>query len=254
MPDGYLAAESWEQTVANIAELAAKHGLPVRQTHCNSYSGSRWDDPDYPYHDLHHMTNMRCVKATAMLGGKWMVMHPMNLPHDPLYNPQEAKEAAIKYLAPYIEEAKKCGVGIAVENLVDFRGRRRRFCGGDIYELIDLVDTIGDPSVGICLDLGHAHLDGVNAAAAIREIGTRLKATHINDNHAGELDEHLFPYFGTIDWADAVKALGDIGYAGDFTYEAGSQRIPEPLYPEWLAYTARLGRYLISLSSDKSSL
>ena len=247
-PDSWFAAEGWEEKMAEIAELTKKHGLPVYQTHCNTYSGNQWDDIDYPFHELHHLTNMRSIKGTAMLGGKWTVMHPMNLPHDALYDPKKAKSAALQQLAPYIEEAKKCGVGIAIENMVDFRGHRRRFCGGDIYELIDLVDTINDPSVGICFDTGHANFDSVETAAAIREIGTRLKATHINDNHAGDADEHLFPYFGNVDWRNTMKALTDIGYNGDFAYEAGSQRIPEALYPDWLTYTAKLGRYLISLA------
>ena len=182
-----------------------------------------------------------------MLGGKWVVVHPMNLPHDALYDPKKAKDAALRKLEPYIEEAKGQGVGLAIENMVDYRGRRRRYCGGDIFELIDLVDTVNDPAVGICLDTGHANLDSVEPAAAIYEIGKRLKALHINDNHAAEADEHLFPYFGTVDWEKTVKALKDIGYDGDFSYEATSQRVPPALYPDWLAYTAKLGRYLMSL-------
>lgn len=247
-PDGYLASETWEETVAEIAELSRKHGLPIHQTHCNTYSAGQWDDPSYPYRELHHLTNLRSIKGTAILGGKWTVMHPVNLPHDALYDPKKAKDTAIRQLEPYIEEAKKLGVGIAVENMVDFRGHRRRFCGGDIYELIDLVDTINDPSVGICFDTGHANIGSVDTAAAIREIGSRLKATHINDNHAGDSDEHLFPYFGNVNWSNTVKALKDIGYDGDFNYEAGSQKIPPQLYPDWLVYTAKLGRYLISLT------
>ena len=247
IPGGWFDRPDWTDTVSAIGELTQKHGLPVYQTHGNTHSGKEWDDPDYPLHDFQLKSNLRAIRGTAMLGGKWIVIHPMNLPHDPLYSPAKAKEANLRYLAPLIEEAKKWGVGLAVENMVDFRGRRRRYCGGNIYELIDLVDTIHDPSVGICLDTGHANLDGVESAAAIREIGSRLKALHINDNHAGEADEHLFPYFGTVNWTDTVRALKGIGYEGDFAYEAGSQRIPYELYPEWLRYTAALGRHLMNL-------
>lgn len=248
VPNSWFDRPDWEKTVAEIGELSQKHGLPVYQTHGNTYSGKEWDDPAYPLHDFQLKSNLRAIRGTAMLGGKWVVLHPMNLPHDALYSPAKAKEANLRYLAPFIEEAKRVGVGIAVENMVDFRGHRRRYCGGNIYELIDLADTINDPAVGICLDTGHANIGGVESAAAIREIGSRLKALHINDNHAGDADEHLFPYFGTIDWTAASTALRDIGYEGDFAYEAGSQRIPEALYPEWLRYTAALGRHLMSLS------
>lgn len=246
-PDMWLSRDGWEDTVAKISELSKKHSLPIHQTHANTYSGKQWDDPEYPYHELQTETTFRAIKATAMLGGKWVVIHPMNLPHDPLYSVKKAKEAAIAKLAPYIEEAKKCGVGIAVENMVDFRGNRRRYCGGDIYELIDLVDTINDESVGICFDTGHANIGGVEPAAAIYEIGKRLKATHINDNHASIADEHLLPYFGVIDWQKTVKALKDIGYDGDFAYEVQPQNLPEELYGEWIRYTAELGKHLLKL-------
>ena len=246
-PDMWFSSDGWEDTVAKIGELSEKYSLPIHQTHANTYSGKQWDDPEYPYHELQTETTLRAIKATAMLGGKWIVIHPMNLPHDPLYSVKKAKEAAIAKLAPYIEEAKRCGVGIAVENMVDFRGNRRRYCGGDIYELIDLVDTIDDESVGICLDTGHANIGGVEPAAAIYEIGKRLKATHINDNHASIADEHLLPYFGIIDWQKTVKALKDIGYDGDFAYEVQPQNLPRELYGEWIRYTAELGKHLLKL-------
>ena len=243
----WFAEDGWENTILEISELAKKYNLHINQTHANTYTGKQWDDPDYPLHDFQTETVLRAIKATAMIGGKWVVVHPMNLPHDPLYSAKKAKETAIKNLEPYINEAKKLGVGIAVETMVDFRGNRRRYCGGDIYELIDLDDTINDEVVGICLDTGHAHIGGVEPAAAIYEIGKRLKATHINDNHASTSDEHLLPYFGTIDWQKTVKALKDIGYDGDFAYEVGPQSVPAELYEEWLRYSANLGKYLLSL-------
>jgi sugar phosphate isomerase/epimerase len=191
-------------------------------------------------------SNLRCIKATAMLGGKYIVIHPKNLPHDPLYSPKKAKDANLSYLEPFINEAKKCGVSIAIENMVDFRGNRRRYCGGDIYELIDLVDTINDKDVGICLDTGHANISGVDPAGAIYEIGSRLKALHINDNHAKE-DEHLLPYFGNIDWSAVSSALIKTGYEGDFAFELHQiKKLPSVLNHDWLTYSVALGRRLMN--------
>ena len=247
---GVIASDNWDCAVAEIAEACAKHSLPVYQTHGNTASGMEWDDPKYDWDHL-TKTNLRNIRATKMLGGQWMVVHPMNLPRDPLYNPEKAKKANLAYLAPYIEEAKKVGIGIAIENMVDFRRWRRRYCGGDIFELIDLCDEINDPSVGICLDTGHANLAGVHVGEAIRAIGKRLRATHINDNHANGADEHLFPYFGTVDWKDAMRAFAETGYEGDFAYEAGSQRIPASTRESWLKYTADLGRDLLRLAEKR---
>lgn len=241
----WLNSDGWEKYIEAIAELSEKHSLPIYQTHANSYLGSQWDDVAFERHEYMELSNIRAVRATAMLGGKQIVFHPKNLPHDPLYNPKKAKDANLAYLAPFIEEGKKCGVGIAVENMVDFRGSRRRYCGGDIFELIDLVDTINDSDVGICFDTGHANIGGVSPAHAIYEIGDRLRCTHINDNHKTTEDEHLLPYFGTVDWAATAKALCDVGYDGDFAFELKPVKVAQSVMPDWLAYTAALGRKLM---------
>ncbi len=60
-------------------------------------------------------------------------------------------------------------------------------------------------NVGVCLDLGHAHIT-VGTAEAIATLGNRIASVHVHDNH-GEKDEHLWPGDGTIDWPATVKAL-----------------------------------------------
>ena len=74
--------------------------------------------------------------------------------------------------------------------------------------------------VGVCLDVGHAHIT-VGVAEAIATLGERIVSVHVHDNH-GVKDEHLWPGSGTIDWpatTDALKALAsppatvlEIGY------------------------------------------
>ena len=243
----WFDGDGFVEIAAEIGEMARGMGLPIYQTHGNTYSGMEWDDPNYPHHEYKLRSTVRCVTATKAMGASWMVVHPMNLPHAPLYNPKKAKEANLRYLAPFIEEAKRVGVGIAVENMVDFRGYHRRYCGGDLYELLDLVDTINDKSVGVCLDTGHANLAGIDNPSAIREIGSRLKCTHINDNRAVGADEHLTPYFGTVNWKDTVAALKEIGYGGDFSYELAAVNVDDATFPHWIKYLANLGKCLMSL-------
>jgi sugar phosphate isomerase/epimerase len=59
--------------------------------------------------------------------------------------------------------------------------------------------------VGVCLDLGHAHIEP-GIPEAIQILGNRVGSVHVHDNH-GLRDEHLWPGDGTIDWPAAVKAL-----------------------------------------------
>lgn len=132
--------------------------------------------------------------------------------------------------------------------MIDFRRRHRRYCAGDVYELIELIDTINDPAVGICYDTGHGNISGMVPGEAIRAMGKRLVCTHINDNHAGRPeDEHLLPYFGNIDWTLVMKALHEIGYEGDFAYEIGSHTIPPEARDAWLRYTVEIGRKLLAM-------
>ena len=241
-----LDSEDWQAWAEHARAYADERGMTFRQTHGQTLSGQQWDDPGYADRDYVWAMNYRCIETTRILGAEWMVMHPWNLPHDPLYNRKKAREANIAYLAPYIEAAKKAGIGIAVENMVDFGGHRRRYCGGDPEELIELVDTINDPDVGICIDTGHAHVSGIKIGPFIRMAGSRLKATHIDDNKA-DGDTHLPPFMGGIDWVDTMRALGEIGYDGDFSFELGSHRFPDAMRPAWCKFVHDLGVELLKI-------
>lgn len=242
-----LARDDWREWTLRTREFADSIGIGFRQTHGQTLSGKQWDDPAYPDRDYVWSVNYRCIEATALLGADWMVMHPYNLPHDPLYSRQRAKDINLSYLAPYIEAAKKAGIGIAIENMVDFGNHRRRFCGGDPEELIDLVDTVNDPSVGICIDTGHAHVSGAHVGSYIRMAGKRVKCTHIDDNRC-DTDSHLPPFMGTADWSDIMKAFRDIGYDGDFSFEIGSHRFPDSTRAAWCRFVHELGGSLLEMA------
>ena len=102
--------------------------------------------------------------------------------------------------------------------------------------------------MGICWDTGHGALSGQDQGEAIRKIGKRLKAMHVNDNHAlPKQDEHLMPFYGTIDWLVIMEALKDIGYSHDFAYELkqATQTLPPELCGEMLRFLYDLGMNLM---------
>lgn len=244
-PGQFLTQDNWKEYLAVYKETADRLGIVFPQTHGNTLSGKQWDDPDYTEQAARAWElNYRAIEASATLGAEWMVMHPTNFPHDPLYSRQKALDANLSYLAPFIEAAKKAGIGIAVENMVDFGGNRRRYCGGDPEELLELVDKINDPSVGICIDTGHAHLSGIDVGAFIRMTGDRLKCTHIDDNRR-DCDTHMPPYFGTINWGDVLAALCEINYQGDFSFELSGQNFPAEALDTWCKFTYELGMNLL---------
>ena len=59
--------------------------------------------------------------------------------------------------------------------------------------------------IGVCFDIGHAHLmEGV--AQSFEKLKDRIRSTHVHDN-AKDRDSHLWPGEGNIDWKEAVELL-----------------------------------------------
>ncbi len=242
LPMTHDGGEKWAEQQRTIADDL---GIAITQTHGYTLTGMQWDDPTCEYFPTFEERNLRCIRASKILGAQCMVVHPTNLPHAPLYSTQAAKEANLAYLAPLIEEAKKQGIILAVENMIDYRKNHRRYCGGDPYELLDLVDTINDPSVKICIDTGHAHQAGLHVGDFIRLAGDRLISTHINDNFQSS-DAHLMPLFGSADWQDISNALKEIGYTHDFTYELNPVKLPKEALVPWLRFLHQLAESIIA--------
>lgn len=101
---------------------------------------------------------------------------------------------------------------------------------------------------GICWDTGHGNLNKINQPEAIRQMGKRLKALHINDNR-GEKDEHQLPYLGNISWEPLMLALKEVEYAGDFTYEVVyfTPGFDPRLHGEAMEFFCKVARHLVSM-------
>ena len=162
-------------------------------------------------------------------------------------------------LKPHVELAARYGMNIAVENMFDKMDpvlgyRRPRFLAR-VEEVLEVVDTLRQTydNVGVCWDFGHANEMGWNQPQALKMIGDRLIALHVQDNY-GVKDDHLLPYHGTIQWEPVMKTLKDIGYEGVFAYEThkAAMRVPEQVLDALLAYSLELGKYLISLYDGSS--
>jgi sugar phosphate isomerase/epimerase len=94
-----------------------------------------------------------------------------------------------------------------------------------------LLDISHLDQIGVCLDLGHAHMSS-GVAEAIGVLGPRIAQVHVHDNH-GLKDEHLWPGDGTIEWPATIGALKDLSSEPaavleiGFDLEANPTAIPE---------------------------
>jgi sugar phosphate isomerase/epimerase len=93
--------------------------------------------------------------------------------------------------------ASPLGVRLLVENIPN-----EVTCPANIIEILN---TGHFTDIGVCLDVGHAHIgDGVTAALA--ELKDRIRSSHLHDNK-GDRDAHLWPGDGTINWDEVFDGL-----------------------------------------------
>ena len=183
-------------------------------------------DPDQRAFDL--ASAERLLRLCPLAGIQIMVIHPGGMYgwKDPgeFETLRMLNRASFERLAAVAEEVR---VKIAVENMG--RAGDGRAFGSHFEEILSLIEEVGSPSVGVCLDTSHANLMGLDIPKAIRVCGSRLIATHMSDNF-GERDDHLTPYEGKIPWESVLSALREVGYSGAFNLEIpGENRCPLPV-------------------------
>lgn len=231
-----FTSDSWREWVGHIADAAVLMGVKFTQAHADVYNFYQegFDSP-------HEERIRRSIEGAGMLGVPWIVLHPSQRPD---YEQPESEERMLaenaEYFRRHAERAAKWNVGLALENMSRPRGGLT-----SAKQLLRLVELIDMPNVGICWDTGHANLSGQNQPESIVQMRGKLHALHIADNF-GEKDDHMAPYFGTVDWPPIIEALRASEYDGDFTFEAHMlvRRVPEPVKPEALKLMYRIGETL----------
>ena len=146
-----------------------------------------------------------------------LVLHlgiPRMQPRDGDVGSQDVRGAAKKSVEELVKAAGPLGVRVAVEVIPNEISR----AGSLVHFVEDDLDGLG---VGICLDFGHAHIDG-DVVEAVETVSEHVIATHLHDNNARS-DDHLMPMDGTIDWAGALTAVQKIGYDGPLMFEVGAR-------------------------------
>jgi sugar phosphate isomerase/epimerase len=164
----------------------------------------------------------RCLDITAELGAQVLVYHAGPKPiwivgaGDESHSPgQEAR-----VIDGMCDHAARRGMELAIEN------------GAPLIHmeyLLELLDIIEAPNLGICVDTGHAARGDLGAARAVRMAGEKLYTTHLQDNF-GERDDHLPPGMGAIDWDEVADALAEVRYERVLQLELTDRPPPQREY------------------------
>jgi sugar phosphate isomerase/epimerase len=163
------------------------------------------------------------IRAAGRLGAENLVVHTGIKDND---------DAGIARCADSLRGpaglAGDLGVSLAVENGTD--------PGATVAALHRLIDLLGSPNVGICIDIGHANLFSA-PAADLAAAGDRLLSLHVHDND-GASDQHLVPGGGSVEFPAVRSVLKTSRFSGICTFEVGPAPGDDPEDPARLARTA----------------
>lgn len=245
-PDHPLNREGYQDYAKHLRAVARECGIVCNQSHAPFPSSVGDETRD----EQIFQSIVRAMESAAIVGAKVIVVHPKQ--HlDYRTHAAELKEMNMAFYRRLIPYCEKFGIQVATENMWQYNktaGHIRDSVCSRPQEFLDYLEELDSPWIVACLDVGHVLLTSEDLPHCIRTLGAKhLRALHVHDNNHKE-DSHTMPYLGKIDFTELTSTLKEIGYQGDFTFEADEfyAGMPEELLPEASALLHKTGRYLMS--------
>jgi sugar phosphate isomerase/epimerase len=155
---------------------------------------------------------MRALHIARRIPYQTLVVH-IGAPRTADAAARSSRDGARRSVEALHQAAQPLGVRVAIEVQQN-----------DLSDAETLVHFVGDvldaADVGICLDLGHAHMAG-DVLDTIEVVAEHLALAELHDNRRRG-DDHLVPFEGTIDWPSAMTTLQKVGYDGTLLFELNS--------------------------------
>ena len=192
-------------------------GYKVRQIH-----GPWRSSNDYKTEEQRaerYEKTVRAIRAAAIIGAKYMAIHPIMPFGVGKHTEQEAEEAFlinVEFFTRLAKVGEEYGVYVCLENM-PFKD----FPISSTVEIMKVVKAVNNPYFRVCLDTGHANVVTPDPAESVKIIGKdNLMILHVHGND-GKDDLHFNPMHpeDTLDWNAFSKALADIGFDGVVSLE-----------------------------------
>lgn len=210
-----------DRELAQIAESLARLGLAVSNINANCTFGYYSDAPPEPFFEPSVLARdpvlrawriaytKRALDLAAAVGapaccitsGKCLNGVP----------PEVAKIYLTDALKELLDHAAKVGTRLAIEYEPALYIERTQ-------EMVDLIETVGDPSLGANLDIGHVVVAGDDPVWAVHALQGHIHGLHFEDIRDAK-HYHRVPGQGDIDFQAVTRALDEVGYTGAITWE-----------------------------------
>jgi sugar phosphate isomerase/epimerase len=191
-----------------VREIASwfnsQSAVAFHSMHAPMFASGEWDRSDSPplniagrdrKERIEAMDEIkRAIEVAEVIPFRFLILHAGVAGEQFDEHKFEGALTSVEHLHAF---AKPLGVRLLLENIPNQLTVPEK--------LVELIQTLHYDDIGVCLDLGHAHLEpGVEAA--IDSLKPLIRSVHVHDNH-GMKDEHLWPGQGTIDFKLAMQLL-----------------------------------------------
>ena len=246
-------SENYVDYAKEVRAYADSLGILCNQSH----APLAHDNGDKAHDENTFNQIVKSLEIASILGAKISIVHPkQHLPYGVGNNAQILKELNIEFYKSLVPYCEKYGIKVAVENMWQLDPEEEKYVVDSTCskpeEFCEYVDAIGSEWVVACLDLGHSPIVGQDVPGMIKALGPRLQALHVHDNDLiGDL--HLPPYSGKMDFDAICKALKEINYKGDITFECDGTiafKYPAELVASSLTHLCNIGKHLRSKIID----
>jgi sugar phosphate isomerase/epimerase len=190
--------------VREIANWFKSSGATMNSVHSPMFSDYEWGKSGTPpvnFVDTDKRRRVesmdeikRAIETAEVLPFKFLVQHIGNSGEGWDQRKFDYAMTGIEHLRAF---ARPLGVTLLVENIPNELSTPER--------LIELLQSLHLPDVGVCFDCGHAHMTGT-VAEAFATLKPHIRSTHLHDNRADK-DTHLWPGDGTINWQETATLL-----------------------------------------------
>jgi sugar phosphate isomerase/epimerase len=191
--------------------------------------------------DEHDRQFNGAITYAALAGAELVVYHgaDFGLGTPDVRAPLADEERSLRRL---MRRAAQLGIRVAIENLAPVYPSPERVCHNPAA-VAELVRRLDSEDVGMCLDLGHAHiacgLAPCDLLELIEPVLPQVIVFHVHDNYGAgadvpraggvepvRLDLHLAPGAGTVPWRALAPAL--CAHHAPLVLEVHPPRRPEP--------------------------
>jgi sugar phosphate isomerase/epimerase len=193
-----------KQHVREIADWFHSSGIPLNSLHAPMYADyerGRTGAPPINVADTdraHRIEAMdeikRALEIAEQIPFRFLVQHIGTSGEAFNERKVEAAMTSIEHLRAF---ARPLGVRILLENIPNELATPDK--------LVDFIHASRFDDVGVCFDVGHAHIMS-DVPQAFEILKDHIRSTHIHDN-AKDRDSHLWPGKGSINWKDTVQLL-----------------------------------------------